>query len=88
MEMNTRVQVEHPVTEMITHIDIVREQILSALGEKMRLRQGAKVHEAIAFGLGNRYPLTGEKIQMAFTPELNRWQGLEKIQLKVVDLKR
>lgn len=47
MEMNTRIQVEHPVTEESIHIDLIKEQILVASGEKLSLKQKDPVYHAI-----------------------------------------
>jgi len=52
---------------------------------KLRVSDGGTALEAIGFGLGNRYPLLSETIDMVFTPEVNSWQGHQGIQLRIVD---
>lgn len=49
IEMNTRIQVEHPVTEMITGIDIVKEQLMIAGGKQLSIRQEDVVIRGHAF---------------------------------------
>ncbi|SMF71253.1 acetyl-CoA carboxylase biotin carboxylase subunit [Pseudobacteriovorax antillogorgiicola] len=49
MEMNTRIQVEHPVTEMITGVDLIREQILVADGQALTMQQEHIIPRGWAF---------------------------------------
>ena len=48
IEVNARIQVEHPVTEMVTDVDLIKQQILIASGERLQLRQKDVVHRGAA----------------------------------------
>ncbi len=65
MEMNTRLQVEHPVTEFITSLDLVKEQLRIASGEKMQLRQ----EDIIPYGHAIECRITAEDADKDFRPQ-------------------
>lgn len=64
MEMNTRIQVEHPVTEMVTGIDLIEQQIRIANGEKLTLRQ----EEITIDGWAIECRINAEDVQAGFSP--------------------
>lgn len=56
MEMNTRIQVEHPVTEMAYDVDLIRQQILVAAGEKVETKPQKPVGHCIEFRINAEDP--------------------------------
>jgi len=71
MEMNTRIQVEHPVTEMITGLDLIAEQIRIAQGEKLLLSQ----NQVILRGHSIECRINAEDPEHNFRPHPGRISG-------------
>lgn len=68
MEMNTRIQVEHPVTEMITGLDLIELQIKTALGEKLPITQD----DVKLNGWAIEFRINAEDVQGGFSPSLGK----------------
>ncbi|CAA9232573.1 Biotin carboxylase of acetyl-CoA carboxylase [uncultured Coleofasciculus sp.] len=71
MEMNTRIQVEHPVTEMITGLDLIAEQIRIAQGEKLQLTQ----EQVVLKGHAIECRINAEDPDRNFRPQPGRISG-------------
>jgi single-stranded-DNA-specific exonuclease len=67
-------------------VEVLRSQVVGERHLRLGLRQGKAVVEAIGFGLSDGAPREGDRIDVVFTPDINRWQGNEKIQLRLADL--
>jgi single-stranded-DNA-specific exonuclease len=67
-------------------LEVAGSRVVGERHLKLRVSQGETTLEAIGFGLSDKHPLEGKTVSMAFTPELQRWQGYERIQLRIIDL--
>jgi acetyl-CoA carboxylase biotin carboxylase subunit len=72
MEMNTRIQVEHPVTEIITGIDLIEQQIRVANGEALKLRQ----EDIKLEGWAIECRINAEDVQSGFAPDPGKIEKL------------
>jgi acetyl-CoA carboxylase biotin carboxylase subunit len=68
LEVNTRVQVEHPVTEMVTGVDIVREQLRIAAGRTLSITQ----HDVMFSGHAIECRINAESVESGFIPSPGR----------------
>ncbi len=73
IEMNTRIQVEHPVTEMITGVDLVKEQLRIAAGEALAVEQADVRQDGAAI----EFRVTAEDPDADFRPSPGKIEGLE-----------
>lgn len=67
-------------------LEVVESRVVAEKHLKLTVRKGNVTRDAIGFGLGEKHPLEGKTIDMIYTPEINHWQGWDRIQLKIADL--
>jgi acetyl-CoA carboxylase biotin carboxylase subunit len=68
MEMNTRIQVEHPITEMVTGIDVVKEQLRAAAGLPLRYKQ----QDVVFSGVSLECRINAENTEQGFRPSCGK----------------
>jgi len=73
IEMNTRIQVEHPLTEMVTGIDLVKEQLHAAAGEPLTITQA----DVVPRGWAMEFRINAEDPDADFRPSPGKITGLE-----------
>ncbi|MBN2125854.1 MAG: single-stranded-DNA-specific exonuclease RecJ [Deltaproteobacteria bacterium] len=65
---------------------VMEDRVVGDRHLRLKLGDDKRGIEAIGFGLAERYPLRGKAVDVVFTPEIDRWQGSERVQLRIADL--
>ena len=68
------------------NLEVMDSWIVGENHLKLRLRQGESIQEAIGFNLADMQPVQGSAINIVYTPEINKWNGNEKVQMRILDL--
>ncbi|MGD9161926.1 MAG: single-stranded-DNA-specific exonuclease RecJ [Desulfobacteraceae bacterium] len=68
------------------NLEVMDSWIVGENHLKLRLRQGEAIHEAIGFNLAGIQPSQGSTVNMVYSPEINKWNGNEKVQLRILDI--
>ena len=69
------------------NLEVIDSRIVGSRHLKLKVKNGSSVHDAIGFNMSEKRPEPGRIIKMVYTPEINRWNGTERVQLRVTDLR-
>ncbi|MCF8119308.1 MAG: single-stranded-DNA-specific exonuclease RecJ [Deltaproteobacteria bacterium] len=72
---------------MAGSVEVLDARVVGENHLKMRVRQGKTTLEAIGFRMGHMKPVRGACLHLLFSPEYNRWQGRDRLQLRLVDVR-
>jgi len=70
----------------LENLDVVSSRPVGKGHLRLRVKDGNRVREAIGFGMGWRHPLSGKNMKLAFSPQINMYQGNRSLQMKIIDL--
>jgi single-stranded-DNA-specific exonuclease len=68
------------------NLKVVGSRLVGKGHLRIRIQEGRRTREAIGFGMGSWHPFSGEGVRMAFSPQVNRYQGSRSLQLRIIDL--
>ncbi|HYB21024.1 MAG TPA: DHHA1 domain-containing protein, partial [Thermodesulfobacteriota bacterium] len=70
----------------LENLSVLSSRLVGKNHLRLRIQEGHAIREAIGFGMGSWHPLSGERMKMAFVPQLNIYQGKRSLQMKIVGL--